>query len=179
MQTGNDFYTSREEAEALLKQTLDVTEPKGSEPKAKKTVNKRVRIVKRSFYALIILAMVTMLGIVWYQKLNNQVPSLFGYQIYMVETGSMVPTLPIGTNIVIRQLTDTDQLKVGDIVTYSHSEAAVTHRIVDLVVGDDGITRYQTKGDNPDNSLDPWLVERADIRGVLVWQFSLSNLLGK
>lgn len=179
MQTGNDFYTSREEAEALLKQTLEGTETKSSEPKVKKTANKRAKIVKRSFYALIILAMLTMLGKVWYQKLNNQIPSLFGYQIYMVETGSMVPTLPIGTNIVIRQLQDTDTLKEGDIITFNKGELAVTHRIVDLVVGDDGITRYRTKGDNPDNSIDPWLVERADIRGVLVWQFSLSNLLGK
>lgn len=179
MQTGNDFYTSREEAEALLKQTIEGSEPQSSEPKTKKTANKRSKIVKRSIYALIILTMLTLLGKVWYQKLNNQIPSLFGYQIYMVETGSMVPTLPIGTNIVIRQLKDSDTLKEGDIVTYSHGESAVTHRIVDLVVGEDGITRYRTKGDNPDNSLDPWLVERSDIRGVLVWQFSLSNLLGK
>ena len=35
-----------------------------------------------------------------------------------------------------------------------------------LLVGDDGVTRYQTKGDNPDNSNDPWLVEREDIRGM-------------
>ena len=60
----------------------------------KKTAKKRARIVNRIIYALLILGMLSMLGKVWYQKLNNQTPSLFGYQIYVVETGSMMPTLP-------------------------------------------------------------------------------------
>lgn len=179
MQTGNDFYTTREEAEALLKQTLEGKESKGSNAEGQKPVNKRKRLIHRIIYASLILAMLAMLGKVWYQKLNNETPSLFGYQIYTVETGSMVPTLSIGTNILVRQLRDGDVLKVGDIVTYTRGNSAVTHRIVELVAGDDGVTRYQTKGDNPDNSLDPWLVEREDIRGIMVWQISFASLFGR
>lgn len=179
MQTGNDFYTSREETEALLRQTLEGRDSKVEKTDGKKPVSKRRRLIHRIIYALIILAMLAMLGKVWYQKLNNETPSLFGFQLYTVETGSMVPTLPIGTNILVRELRDGDQPKVGDVVTYSHGNSAVTHRIVELVFGDDGITRYQTKGDNPDNSLDPWLVEREDIRGIMIWHFSLASLFGK
>ena len=179
MQTGNDFYTTREEAEALLRQTLDGKESKENKPEGEKPVNKRKRLIHRIIYILIILAMLAMLGKVWYQKLNNETPSLFGFQIYSVETGSMVPTLPIGSSILVRQLRDGDQLAVGDVITFTRGSSAVTHRIVELVVGDDGITRYQTKGDNPDNSLDPWLIEREDIRGIMIWHISLASLFGK
>ncbi len=72
----------------------------------------------------------------------------------------MIPTLPIGCTIVVRELHDSDTLSVGDIITYAHESAVITHRITQTVVGKDGVTRYQTQGDNPDNSADPWLVER-------------------
>ncbi len=179
MQSGKDFYTSREEAEALLKQTLDGTESHKNKRKDEKPGNKRARIFRRIVYILLIIALLAMLGKVWIQKLNNEDPSLFGFQIYVVETGSMVPTLPIGTNILVRQLRDSDELKAGDIVTYTHNGSAVTHRIIEVVTGEDGVTRYQTKGDNPDNSADPWMVERGDIRGIVIWHFSLSRLLGR
>lgn len=179
MQTGSNFYTSREEVEAILKETLEGKDNRDEKDKPGKAAVKRKKYIKRFLYILIIAAMLGMLGKVWYQKLNNETPSLFGYQIYVVETGSMIPTLPIGANILVRQLGEYDELHVGDIVTYTHNESAVTHRIVELVMGDDGVLRYQTKGDNPDNSKDPWLVERSDIRGVVIWHFSLSGLFGK
>ena len=179
MQTGNDYYTSREEAETLLKQTLLGTESKSGKAKNQKPAKKRAHIVQRIIYALLILAMLSMLGKVWYQKLNNETPSLFGYQLYVVETGSMIPTLPIGSNILVRQLGDGDTLEVGDIVTYTHGDSAITHRIIAIVPGEDGVTRYQTKGDNPENSDDPWLVEREDVRGIMIWHFSFSGLTGQ
>ena len=179
MQTGSKYYTSKEEAEKLLEQTLGNTESKQDDSDGKKPVKKRRRVISRTIYIVLILAMLTMLGKVWYQKLNNEQPSLFGYEIYVVETGSMIPTLPIGSNILVRQLRDDDLPQVGDIITYNHSESKVTHRIVDVVVGDDGVIRYQTQGDNPENSLDPWLVEREDIQGIVIWHFSLSSLLGR
>ena len=179
MQTVNSHYTSREEVEELLRQTLDAGDRKTETSKSGKKVSRKKRIIRRSIYALLILIMLALLVKVWHQKLNNETPSLFGYQLYVVETGSMLPTLPIGTNILVHQLRDDDELKVGDIVTYTHGSSAVTHRIIELVTGEDGILRYQTKGDNPDNAVDPWLVERADIRGTVVWHFSLSSLFGK
>lgn len=179
MQSGNDFYTPREKVEELLEQTLANAEHKQGKSEDKRPVKKKKRIVQRVVYIALVIAMLAMLGKVWYQKINGENPSLFGYQIYVVETGSMVPTLPVGTNILVRILHDGDTLQAGDIITFTHHETAVTHRIVEVIAGDDGVTRYQTKGDNPENSPDPWLVERADIRGVVVWHFSLANLLGK
>lgn len=178
MQTINSRYTTREEVEELLRQTLDAGDKKAETAKNGKKVSRKKKIIRRIIYALLILTMLALLAKVWHQKLNNETPSMFGYQLYVVETGSMVPTLPIGTNILVRQLRDTDELKVGDVVTYTHGASAVTHRIIELVPGEDGVLRYQTKGDNPDNAIDPWLIERSDVRGIVVWHFSLSSLFG-
>ena len=146
MQNSKSIYTSREEAEALLKQTLEGGENKNSKTKDGKASSKKKKWISRVIYGMLLLAMFTMLGKVWYQKLNDETPSLFGYQVYVVETGSMIPTLPVGTNILVRQLRDGDELKVRDIVTYIHNDATITHRIIELVTGEDGVLRYQTQG---------------------------------
>ena len=179
MVTANDRYTTRDEVEELLRLTRENADHKhGGDPKAKRPL-KPFTVFRRVLYGLLILAMLMMLGKVWYQKLNGQTPSLFGYQMYVVETGSMIPTLPIGSSIVVRELGPEDTLRVGDVITYNHGDAAVTHRVVEVVTGEDGVTRYHTKGDNPENSVDPWMVERADVRGVMIWHFSLAALFGK
>ena len=176
MQDRNELYTTQEEVELLLKQTRDsVDKHGGKKPKDKKKLSVG-KIIRRVIYGVLVISLLFMLGKVWLARINGETPSLFGYQLYVVETGSMIPTLPIGSNILMHVLQPDDVLKVGDVVTYNHSTAAVTHRIIELVTRDDGVLQYQTKGDNPDNSPDPWLVSREDIRGVMIWSFSWPQL---
>jgi signal peptidase I len=121
---------------------------------------------------LIVAALLFTLGKIWLTRLNGGIPDLFGYQIFVVETGSMEPTLPVGSTILVKALHGDETPNVGDIITYKHESDTVTHRITDIVTGDDGVLRYQTKGDNPDNSPDPWQVELGNIYGVMVWHFA-------
>jgi signal peptidase I len=166
MRDSKDLYTSREEVELLLKQTLE------GQVKRKKKKPSAFRTVRRVLYLLIVAALLFALGKIWLARINGGVPNLLGYQIYVVETGSMEPTLPVGSTILVRALHADDTLKVGDVITYTHETDTVTHRITELVTGDDGVLRYQTQGDNPDNSADPWLVERENIHGVMIWHFA-------
>lgn len=172
MAENSERYTSREDVENLLQMTRDslVKKPKSSQPGVKK--KRRVgKIIRNVLFGLVLAALLFMLAKVWIARINGEVASLFGYQMYVVETGSMIPTIPIGSNILVRELGPDDTLKVGDIVTYSKNTSAITHRITELVTGEDGILRYQTQGDNPDNSPDPWLVSREDIRGIVIQSF--------
>ena len=173
MQKENDLYTSRDDVEKLLKETREIVSAKqnGPDPAAKKKFPTG-KTLRRIAYGLVIVILLGMLGKVWIAKIKGQVPDLFGYQMYVVETGSMIPTLPIGSTLIVRGLRQHDELKAGDIITYSHASAAITHRITGLVAGEDGVTRYQTQGDNPDNSADPWLVSLEDVRGIVIWHFS-------
>ncbi|MDD7943180.1 signal peptidase I [Microbacterium sp. NE2HP2] len=63
---------------------------------------------------------------------------LWGFSIVVFVTGSMSPTMPVGT-AAISQLTDAADLRIGDVVTVPRPDTGqpVTHRIVAI---DEGAT---------------------------------------
>lgn len=174
MQDDHRIYTSREEVEKLLHTTLGFMNSKGKAPiKKEKSKLSAGKIIRRAAYGLLLLALLGMLGKVWFARLSGSVPELFGYQMYSVETGSMIPSLPIGSTIIVKSLGPGQAPSVGDIITYNRESAVITHRITEEVAEEDGAILYQTQGDNPDNSADPWLVPLEDVRGIVVWHFTL------
>lgn len=90
------------------------------------------------------------------------VPSVLGYERYVITGGSMSGTFEKGS-IAFEKQVPVEDLAVGDVITYqppadSGVSTLVTHRIVDITHLKDGRVRYQTKGDaNPDR--DPWRFE--------------------
>lgn len=75
-------------------------------------------------------------------------PSLFGYQLKIVLSGSMEPEIKTGSVIAVKPVEDKTDLKVNDIITFVDSRnQIVTHRIID-VIGGEGNKQYVTKGDN-------------------------------
>lgn len=76
-------------------------------------------------------------------------PSLFGYQTFIVLSGSMEPALHVGAVAVVQPV-KVEALQVGDIVTYRTSanpDELVTHRVVDVQTDSQGQTVLTTKGD--------------------------------
>ena len=79
---------------------------------------------------------------------NNEDYFLFGYRPMLVLTGSMEPYMMTNSLVLSKEITDIDQLEVGDVVTYhvdteSGRPLRITHRIIEME--DDLI---YTKGDN-------------------------------
>ena len=77
------------------------------------------------------------------------VPRLFGLQEFTVITGSMEPTIPVGSIVVVKPA-DIDGIKEGDIISYRskyHSEVVVTHRVTEV---DREAGKVTTKGDAND-----------------------------
>lgn len=87
------------------------------------------------------------------------VPSLLGYQRYIITGGSMTGTYDKGS-IVFEKVVPSTDLAVGDVITYVPPASSgvtnlVTHRIVKARPGHAGATVLRTRGDaNP--SRDPW-----------------------
>jgi signal peptidase len=79
-------------------------------------------------------------------------------KLLVVQTGSMEPTIPIGSLVVTRPASS---YAVGDVVTYRLGKNYVTHRVVEIVNG-----AYRTKGD-ANNSPDGNLVLPSTIVGKL------------
>ena len=89
------------------------------------------------------------------------VPRILGVTPQRVLTGSMEPTLPVGSVAFIGRVAPTD-VRVGDIITFhepveSAQGALITHRVAEIVADSRGNPAFRTKGDANDIA-DPWVV---------------------
>ncbi|HEY9498268.1 MAG TPA: signal peptidase I [Terrimesophilobacter sp.] len=76
-------------------------------------------------------------------------PAATGSVPMTILTGSMTPTYPPGTLIIVQPV-DPTNLRIGDPITYqieSGKPAVVTHRIIAVTSGSDGSRTFTTQGD--------------------------------
>ncbi len=97
------------------------------------------------------------------------VPVAAGADAYTVLTGSMAPTLPAGTLVVVRPV-DPRDVAAGDVITYqlrSGEPAVVTHRVVAVSYAASGERTFVTRGD-ANGAPDEQPVRPVQVRGR-VW----------
>jgi signal peptidase len=86
---------------------------------------------------------------------------------YVVVSGSMEPSIPTGSLILVRQ-TDTRNLAEGRVIAFtspSDPNKIITHRIDSVSRQPGGSVAYRTKGDN-NNAPDNWTVLPEQIKGA-------------
>lgn len=99
---------------------------------------------------IIFLILIVYLAFIVIQRISGN-QSIFGYRIFAVATGSMVPDYNVNDVLAIKEV-DHDELQVGDDITYLGERRdvngkIVTHRIIDIKTID-GKKTYITKGIN-------------------------------
>lgn len=110
-------------------------------------------------------------------KRDGGIPSFLGYSVFRVETGSMVPTLPIGSYIIAKAPESPESLPAGTIATFRFiNGTVVTHRIIEVIVEPDGTVRYRTKGDNPINDPDPELLTPDRVIGIFQFVIKMPSV---
>src|SRR5438093_130827 len=85
-------------------------------------------------------------------------PLALPYRAYSVVSGSMEPTLPLGSVVLLAPIQGPD-VAVGNIITFQHPERAgdlVTHRVIGIDGAADG-RFFLTKGD-ANGTQDSWRV---------------------
>ena len=71
------------------------------------------------------------------------VPKLFGYEVFHVLSGSMEPTIPTGSLIIVKPV-EPETVEEGDVIAFSSNGSVVTHRVVGI---DSSRGEFITKGD--------------------------------
>lgn len=94
----------------------------------------------------------------------DKLPGIFGVKPAIVLSGSMEPEIHTGDLIFIHE-TEPSALREGDVICYLTSGKAVTHRIMDITAGEDGLPRYVTQGD-ANNTADRLAVTDGQIEGI-------------
>ncbi len=103
------------------------------------------------------------IGIIWF--------SVGVFPIYpsVIATGSMEPLIMPGDVILVEKVRnekEIDKLKKGDIIQFRMEDFLVSHRIIEIVEGQNG-KGYRTKGDN-NNTEDTDLVLPENVKGRVV-----------
>ena len=156
-----------------LKDKLTAKIPEQKREKIKKTLNV-LRVIKNVVcWTLIIIlsfAVITFL----LTRFTGGTPSLFGYTLQRVSSGSMVPELEVGAVILSRNLREGDALNEGDIITFDGSdqfgEVNVTHRVIVVPHDENGVVMLQTKGDANDIADDP--IEFSRVKSIVLKKLS-------
>ena len=109
-------------------------------------------------------------------------PRLEGYKIFNVISGSMEPTLSVGS-VVYARYVDPSEVNEGDVIVYNRNSTVITHRVVmnQKVEG-----YFVTKGD-ANSQADPEPVPYSEFIGVVEHHFPIigrfysiySSIMGK
>ena len=126
---------------------------------------------------LLLLFLVILSGFQRFSKQHN----LFGYRVYIVASGSMIPTYNIGDTLLIKEM-DASNIKKGDAVTYIGDDVGIdgmiiTHQVQEVEMGEDGKYYFHTKGIA--NNIEDPIVSEEQVLGKVVYRFFLLSFIGR
>lgn len=136
--------------------------------KAKKIFSRIMTVISVALFIFGVVVFVSVLN-----ASAGKVPSVFGFSVLQVKTGSMLPDYEIGT-IVITKNVDANDLQVGDVISFYSLDKDIsgevnTHRIEKIEHGgDDNAPYFTTKGDN-NTQVDKQKVWPSQIVGKVVY----------
>ncbi len=79
---------------------------------------------------------VALIVFIMVMRITHETPSLFGYSVFVISTGSMEPEIKVG-DVIVSKVFKGQELQEGDVVTYLGKEGdvkgkLVTHKIVSV-----------------------------------------------
>jgi signal peptidase I len=103
--------------------------------------------------SFILIVLVVTLGYIFISsKINGGDPTIFGYQLKVVLSGSMEPEFDRGSVIAVKPGGDMTLFEKGDVITFMRDEKTyITHRVLDVIKDGDQVF-YTTKGDNNEDA---------------------------
>lgn len=123
-------------------------------------LRRAARLLQLALTVVLALLLACNLWLIFQQKaLGVAHPTVFGYSVAVVASGSMEPALSVDDMILNRAQ---DRYEVGNIITFAKGASLTTHRIV--AVTDEG---YRTQGD-ANNAADPEPVAPGEVVGRVV-----------
>ena len=121
------------------------------------------------FFSIVFAILILVVTSLIIQKyiLKEEVPNIFGYKILQVMSGSMSGEFETGDTILIKEIKEESDLKIGDVITYRIAKnTLVTHRIVNITkIGEN--LNYTLKGD-ANNVEDSEKILFSSIEGIYV-----------
>ncbi|MBQ7625125.1 MAG: signal peptidase I [Clostridia bacterium] len=111
----------------------------------KKALNVLLNVIS---VAIIVLAVIMLVTVLFTKP--GQAPSIMGFSIFRVLSGSMEPTIPVNSMIMVKKV-DPEAVKVGDVITFYSTDPSLngainTHRVIEITE-ESGELAFVTQGD--------------------------------
>lgn len=129
---------------------------------------------------ILLILLILLVIFLFIMRITGNSPSIFGYHVFRVSSGSMEPVLVKGDVILVKAV-PADQISKNDIITYKSREGQmegemITHRVVTEPKVVEGTYYFQTQGDAEGASLDP-IVSFEQVEGKYVRKVPLIDKL--
>lgn len=130
-------------------------------------------------FTVVVVFVIVIAGSIIYKTIRypGQVPTVLGYSMMTVLSGSMQPVLKPGDMVGIKN-TDVDEIKTGDVITYRVDQNTyVTHRVKEII-NDSGSKAFKTQGD-ANNVEDGKPVIKEQIVGRMAFRIPFGGYVAK
>ncbi|WP_296971776.1 signal peptidase I [Tepidanaerobacter sp. EBM-38] len=125
-------------------------------------------LLMKTILILLTLVALSLLFFLVQSKVSGRVPSIGGYQMYIVMSGSMNPAVKTGSLVIVKPL-DPEEIRPKDIITFKseiESENITTHRVVEIDKSAELF--FRTRGDANEVD-DPMPVSASQVIGKVVY----------
>lgn len=135
----------------------------------KNKVFRIIKLIKNIICWTLIAVLVFTLVVFFMSRINGSTPSVFGYSIFRVSSGSMEPELMVGDIILDKTVDNPEDLKVGDVITFKSSDyddLLVTHKVIKAPYEENGKLKLQTKGIA--NEVEDKPISVDNVKGIMI-----------
>ena len=135
----------------------------------KNKVFRIIKLIKNIICWTLIVVLVFALVIFFMSRINGSTPSVFGYSIFRVSSGSMEPELMVGDIILDKEIDNPEDLKVGDVITFissDYGDRLVTHKIIKAPYEENGKLMLLTKGIA--NEVEDKPISADNVKGIMI-----------
>ena len=135
----------------------------------KNKVFRTINLIKNIICWTLIVVLVFTLVLFFMSRINGSTPSVFGYSIFRVSSGSMEPELMVGDIILDKTVDNPEDLKVGDVITFKSSDYGdllVTHKVIKAPYEENGKLMLQTKGIA--NEVEDKPISVDNVKGIMI-----------
>lgn len=142
----------------------------------KNKVFRTANTIKNIICWLVVAVLVFSLVVFFASRINGATPTVFGYSMFRVSSGSMEPELLVGDVILAKTVDDKNGIKIGDVVTFESEELGnilVTHEVIKAPYSENGILMLQTKGVANDVADEP--IRADSVREIMVCKIPFLN----
>ena len=139
-------------------------------------MKKLLKLIFNLLRCFIVLFVLLIVSVILIQRLSDNKVTFFGYSIYTVVTGSMVPKYRVGDMLLAKKVDD-DAIQIGDDVVYvgNFDGEIVTHQVIRIEDGDS--LKFHTKGIN--NIMEDPVIDNDQILGKVIMRLTILSFVGK